>query len=71
MVTQICAYFNFIWDEAEALERLAALSDPKVKIDTSGLSPVATELANRHAADIRGLPEDRLAALLKTLAASR
>ena len=69
LVTQICAYFNIIWDEAEELERLAALSDPRVKVDTSGLSPAATELANRLADGIRDLPEAKLAALLETLAA--
>ena len=69
LVIQVCAYFNIIWDEAEALERLAALSDPRIKIDTAGLSPAATELANRLAASIRDLPEAKLAALLKTLAA--
>ena len=68
-MTQICAYFNIIWDEAEALEGLAALSDPKVRIDTAGLSPAATELTNRLGAAIRDLPEPRIAALLKTLAA--
>ena len=71
LVTQICAYFNIIWDDAEALERLAALSDPKVKIDTAGLSPAATELANRLATSIRHLPKTKLAVLLKTLGAPR
>ena len=70
-MSQICAYFNIIWDDAEALERLAALSDPRVKIDTAGLSPAATELANRLAASIRDLPKSKLAALFKTLGAPR
>lgn len=52
MVQKIIGYFNVIWDEAEELERLAATSDPRVVIDTSGLSPKATELANLLAAEI-------------------
>src|SRR5690606_4934650 len=46
LVAQICDYFNIIWDEAEELQRLASLSHPKVTVDTSGLSPLATEYAN-------------------------
>lgn len=67
LVMQILGYFNVIWDEAEDIKRLAELSHPKVAIDTSGLSPAATELANRLALDIRKLPEDRLRRLLAVL----
>ncbi|HHY50337.1 MAG TPA: helix-turn-helix transcriptional regulator, partial [Alphaproteobacteria bacterium] len=38
LLQRIIAYFNVIWDEAEELQRLAELSDPKVTIDTGGLS---------------------------------
>ncbi len=59
LLQRMITYFNVIWDEAEELQRLAELSDPKVTIDTGGLAPEATELANRLAADIRRLePED-------------
>lgn len=59
MVQRIIAYFNVIWDEAEDLQRLAEMSDPKVSIDTGGMAPEATELANRLARDIGKLaPED-------------
>ena len=59
LLQRIITYFNVIWDEAEELQRLAELSDPKVTIDTGGLAPEATEFANRLAADIRRLePED-------------
>ena len=59
LLQRIIHYFNVIWDEAEELQRLAELSDPKVTIDTGGLSPEATELANRLARDISRLsPED-------------
>lgn len=60
LLQRIIAYFNVIWDEAEDLQRLAELSDPKVTIDTGGLAPEATELANRLAADIGKLDRDDL-----------
>jgi len=46
MLQKMIGYFNIIWDEAEELLRLAETSDPRAVIDTSGLSPRATELAN-------------------------
>lgn len=49
---RIIQYFNIIWDEAEELQRLAMISDPRITIDTGGLSPAATELANLLAAKI-------------------
>lgn len=59
LLQRIITYFNVIWDEAEELQRLAELSDPKVTIDTGGLAPEATELANRLATEIGRLsPED-------------
>jgi transcriptional regulator with XRE-family HTH domain len=59
LLQRIIHYFNVIWDEAEELQRLAELSDPRVTIDTGGLSPEATEFANRLARDIARLaPED-------------
>ncbi|MEX1035117.1 MAG: helix-turn-helix domain-containing protein [Sneathiella sp.] len=67
LVAQICDYFNIIWDEAEELQRLASLSHPKVTVDTSGLSPVATEFANLLANEIRRLPEARLKEMLAYL----
>jgi transcriptional regulator with XRE-family HTH domain len=67
MVQKIIGYFNIIWDEAEELERLAELSDPRVVIDTSGLSPQATELANLLAARVGELNEEDLAALTAML----
>ena len=66
-VRQVCTYFNIIWDEAEELERLAQLSHPRVVVDTRGLSPRATELANRLARDIKRLPEATVEKLLKEL----
>lgn len=46
LLQRIILYFNVIWDEAEDLQRLAMLSHPRVVIDTAGLAPEATELAN-------------------------
>ena len=60
LLQRMITYFNVIWDEAEELQRLAELSDPKVTIDTGGLAPEATELANRLAADIGRLSPDDL-----------
>lgn len=63
-----------IWDEADELVRLADLSHPRVTVDTAGLEPEATLLANRLARDIALLaPGDlqRLAELLDEAAARR
>lgn len=59
LLHRIIAFFNVIWDEAEELQRLAEISDPKVTIDTGGLTPEATELSNRLRDNIDRLdPED-------------
>jgi len=67
LLQQIIGYFNIIWDEADQLQRLAMLSHPRVTIDTSGLSPQATELANLLARRIAELDEPSIAALLAIL----
>ena len=63
LLQRIITYFNVIWDEAEELQRLAELSDPRVVIDTAGLTPEATEFANRLAREITRLDTEDLAAL--------
>ena len=60
LIQKIIGYFNIIWDDAEDLARLAATSHPRVRIDTSGLSPAATELANLLAEGIEKLDEAEL-----------
>jgi transcriptional regulator with XRE-family HTH domain len=55
LLQRIITYFNVIWDEAEELQRLAELSDPRVTIETGGLAPEATELANRLGREIASL----------------
>jgi transcriptional regulator with XRE-family HTH domain len=66
-VQQVAAYFNLAWEEVDELKALAELSDPKPGIDTRGLSPLATELANRLRQKIRSLDEATLKAILKQL----
>lgn len=63
MIQKIIGYFNVIWDDAEELQKLAEGSHPRVVVDTAGLSPAATELANLLAQAIGELNETELAAL--------
>ena len=60
-------YFNIIWDDAEDLVQLARLSHPRITIDTSTLTPKATELANKLADQIENLDDQRLEELLNLL----
>ena len=68
LVQGVLSHFNIIWDEAEDLVRLARISHPKVTVDTSGLDPKATELANRLSDDVGKLSEKELDQLLAILA---
>ena len=67
LVQQVAAYFNLAWDQVDELKALADLSDPRVVIDTGGLTPAATELANALAARIGDLDEDDIATLLRLI----
>ena len=67
MVVAICAQLNIIWDEADELMRLARVSHPRVTVDTAGLSPQATELANLLAERIRSLPPERTERMLQII----
>lgn len=67
MVQKIIGYFNVIWDDAEELQRLAEASHPRAVIDTSGLSPKATELANLLADGICKLDEAGIDRVLREL----
>ncbi|MFT3988800.1 helix-turn-helix domain-containing protein [Aestuariivirga sp.] len=71
LIQRILAYFNIIWDEAEEVVRLARISHPRITIDTAGLSPQATELANRLADDIHRLDDAALGELLAVLETKR
>lgn len=68
LVQGVLSYFNLIWDEAEEIARLARISHPRVTIDTSGLAPGATELANKLADHVGRLEPDEIAAMLRVLA---
>jgi transcriptional regulator with XRE-family HTH domain len=70
LVHQICDLFGLIWDDAEELARLARLSHPRVVVDTAGLDPARTELANRLAREIARLPDEAVRAMLATLDAA-
>jgi len=63
-VQKVIGYFNIIWDEAEELENLVWSSDPRVVIDTAGLPPEATRLANLLSRNIRQMDEATVRALL-------
>ena len=69
MIQKIIGYFNVIWDDADELEALALGSDPRVIVDTSGLSPKATELSNLLASTIGALEEAQIAQLIVQLRA--
>lgn len=74
LVQGVIHALGVIWDEADDLLKLAELSDPRVVIDTAGLEPAATLLANRLARTIRDLDRaeiEALAALLERAAARR
>jgi len=67
LIQRILTFFNIIWDDAEEVVRLARISHPRITIDTSGLNPRATELANRLADDIGRLDAAALDELLSVL----
>lgn len=63
-IQRIIGYFNVIWDDADELQALARISHPRITVDTSALSPEATELANLLAERIARLGRDDLEALV-------
>lgn len=67
LVVEICGHLNLTWDEAEELKRLALISHPKVTLDTAGLGPAATELANRFAERLPGLGDKEVEELMGIL----
>jgi transcriptional regulator with XRE-family HTH domain len=69
LVHQICEAFGLIWDAADELHHLARLSHPRVVIDTAGLAPARTLLANLLAQKMATLPESAVAAMLEVLEA--
>ena len=71
LVVQICEYFHLIWDDYEDMHRLARLSHPRVTVDTRGLAPEATEVANLLAERIAELDAGTLAAVAALLRGKR
>lgn len=71
LIQRIIAYFNVIWDEAEELEKLAQISNPRVTVNTAGMDPKATELANELANSIGSLTDKDLELLLTYLKTAR
>lgn len=67
LIQRILAFFNIIWDEADEVVALARISHPRITINTSGLDPGATELANRLADDIGRLDQPTIDELLAIL----
>jgi len=63
LVHQVCEFFGLIWDDADELSRLARLSNPRVTVNTAGLTPEQTALANRLAQTIHRLPAETVGAL--------
>lgn len=63
LVHQVNEFFGLIWDEADEMARLARLSHPKVTVNTAGLTPEQTALANRVAQNIRQLTPETVAAM--------
>lgn len=71
LVQQVAAYFNLAWEQVDELKALAELSDPRITINTAGLTPEATELANRLATQIDAMSDAEIAQLLALLKPAR
>ena len=67
LVDQICVWLGLIWDDAEELKTLAAISHPKPVVDASGTHPEAVALANLLAQNIENLDRDACERLMATL----
>jgi transcriptional regulator with XRE-family HTH domain len=63
LVHQVNEHFGLIWDEADELSRLARLSNPRVTVNTAGLTAEQTALANRIAQMMHRLSPETVAAL--------
>jgi transcriptional regulator with XRE-family HTH domain len=67
MLDQICALFGLIWEDAEDLKTLAALSHPRVMIDTSHLGKEAMIAANLFAQLLPRVSEEEAQAMAEWL----
>lgn len=64
LLSRLSAALGLAWDEVDALQHVAQLSHPRVTVDTAGLSPAKTELANRLARNIGQMTPEVVAAML-------
>ena len=60
LIQQISGFFDLTWGQVEELLELAALSAPRGVVDTSGLSPSATKLANVLSKNIHKMDDDTI-----------
>ncbi|MEM9678579.1 MAG: helix-turn-helix domain-containing protein [Pseudomonadota bacterium] len=67
LLQRIVGHLNIIWDDAEQLQDLAALSDTRVVVDTIKLSSQATHLANVLASRIGDLSDEKMSEILAVL----
>ncbi|MBE9604532.1 helix-turn-helix transcriptional regulator [Acetobacteraceae bacterium H6797] len=71
LIHQVNEFFGLIWDDAEEMVQLAKQSHPRAKLDTAGLSPEATRVANRLSREIRDLSPRDLAEIEAVLDRAR
>ncbi|MFM2281975.1 MAG: hypothetical protein RLZZ444_4206 [Pseudomonadota bacterium] len=64
---RVAGYLNIIWDEADELFHLAAISHPRIVLDTSDMPPEHTAFANRLAREIRSLDSETIRELDRVL----
>ena len=70
-VQRVIHYVNIIWDEADELQRLADLSNPRIVVETAGLSQKATLFANLLSRTIGELSDAELDAHVTLLELAR
>jgi transcriptional regulator with XRE-family HTH domain len=64
---RVAGYLHIIWDEADDLFRVAAISHPRVVVDTAGLPAEYTAFANQLADSIRELSPETIRQLADLL----
>ena len=67
LVDQICAWLGLIWDDAEELKQLAALSHPKPTINARGYRSESIYMVNLLAKNINRLSVDDCRAITKII----
>ena len=68
LVDQICVWLGLIWDDAEELKQLAALSHPKPTINARGHSAESIYMVNLLAQNIDRLSDDDCLAITDIIA---